>query len=198
MGKREELTTDLGDKKARQIILRNIAASTDEGFGKGTFWRSASFVKEFGFADLMDILLYYLSLQPDLCLFAAKIETSDFLWQTVQKHWQKRAKELFPFINRSPWASGPGPMGGTAGPAESYSLRTGIFDKSLLAWLWWPEELEEESENNWPKYKKHIETMLFPRLRRRYNQKKLEAALAFAEEICETMRQAAAQKNNKQ
>ena len=198
MGKREELTTDLGDKKARQIILRNIAASTDEGFGKGTFWRSASFVKEFGFADLMDILFYYLSLQPDLSIFAAKIKVNDFLWKTVRGHWIKRAPELFSFIQHSPWANGPGPMDGSAGPAESYSLRTGIFDKSLLAWLWWPEELEEESENNWPKYKKHIETMLFPRLRRRYNQKKLEAALAFAEEICETMRQAAAQKNNKQ
>jgi len=192
---KNRLMTKLADKKARKTILEKIATSKDETLGKGKFWRSASYMHEIGFTDLMDILLYYLSLQPDLRIFAARIKAGDFLWQTVKTHWQKRGREFFPFIRRFPWASGPGPMDGSAGPAESYSLRVGLFDKTLLSWFLWPEELKGESENNWPKYKEQIENFLFPKLRRKYNQKKLDTALIFAEEICEIMRQATGQKN---
>ncbi|MBU3901641.1 hypothetical protein KKF25_03280 [Patescibacteria group bacterium] len=197
MDKKMSLTAALGGKKARKTILQKIADSNDETLGKGKFWRSASCMREFGFTDLMDILFYYLSLQPDLRVFAAKIKIEDFMWQTVQAHWQKRARELFSFMSdkMSPWASGSGPMDGTAGPAESYSVRLGLFEWTLLSWFLWPDELEGERERNWPKYKKKIETMLFPKLRRKYNQKKLAAALTFAEEICEIMRQKAKQKS---
>lgn len=193
--KKEALTAALADRKARKILLETIAASTDETLGKGRFWRSADYMREIGFTDLMDILLYYLSLQPDLRLIAAKIKAHDFLWKTVRAHWQKGARKSFPFIKGFPWASGPGPMDGTAGPAESYCLRVGLFDKSLLTWFLWPEELKGETEENWPKYKKKIEDILFPKLRRKYNQKKLAAALTFAEEICEIMRREAREKS---
>jgi hypothetical protein len=149
------------------------------------------------FDDLMDILLYYLSLQPDLGIFAAGIEASNFLWITVKDHWQKRASELFPFIETSPWANGSGPMGGSAGDAESYSLRVGLFDQTLLTWFLFPEVLEGEKEKNWPKHKKRIEKMLFPKLRRKYNAKKLDAALIFVGEICDTMRREARQETAK-
>ena len=125
MDRREKLTANLADKKARKIILGKIAVSTDETLGKGKFWRSASYMHEFGFTDLMDILLYYLSLQPDLSTFVAKIKVDIFLWKTVRAHWQKRARELFPFIRRSPWASGPGWAGSetsnrsVSGPSRS-------------------------------------------------------------------------------
>jgi len=192
--KKERLTANLADKKAKQAILKKIAASTDEGLGKGKFWHSAGYMREIGFADLIDILFFYISLRPDLRDFVAGIQASDFVWRILEAHWDKRSGELFPFIGRSPWANGPGPWGGTAGPAESYFLMIGFFDKTLLAWFLWPEELKMESYNNWPRLKSRIEKMLFPKLRRRYNQKKLEAALVFAKEICEVMRQKAEQK----
>ena len=195
--KQKNLRAELTDGETRRIILEKVTASKDETLGKGKFWRSASYMREINFADLMDILLYYLSLQPDLRAFAAKIKVDNFLWQTVKTHWQKRARELFPFIKMSPWASRPGPMDGSAGPAESYSARLEFFEWTLLSWFLWPDELKEERERNWPKYKKKIEAMLFPKLCRKYNQKKLDAALTFAEEICEIMRQKVNGKTNK-
>lgn len=192
---KKSLAVALADKVARTIILEKIKASKDETLGKGKFWRSASYMHEIHFADLMDILLYYMSLQPDLSAFAAKIKADSFLWQTVQEHWKKRGRKLFPFIRSFPWANGPGPMDGSAGPAEGYLLRVGFYDKTLLEWFLYPEILAKESERNWPKRKKQIEGMLFPKLRRKYNTKKLDVALAFAEEICEIMRQKAKQKN---
>lgn len=193
--RKEALTVALADRRARKIFLERVAASTDEGLGEGKFWHSASYMREIDFVDLMDILFYYISLRPDLRIFAVQIQASDFVWRILEAHWDKRGRELFPFIGGSPWASGPGPGGGTAGPAESYFLRTGFFDKTLLAWFLWPEELKMESDNNWPKLKDRIEKMLFPKLRRKYNRKKLEAVLVFAKEICEIMWQRPAKKS---
>lgn len=188
--KKERLAASLSDKEVRRNIKKKIAASTDEGLGKGTFWRSAIYMREIQFIEIMNILLYYFSLQPNIGEIGAGVKMRDLFMASdlrafpggvVCRCWQKKAPEWFPFYKGCPWANGPGPMDGTMGPAEYFhTIHPGFGDDSVKSYFFWPEELAEESERNWPRYKQCIERMTFPKFRRKYNAKKLAAALDFA------------------
>lgn len=185
--------------KARTLIERRIKNSKDETLGKGTYFHSRSYLGFIGFPDIMDILLYHLSLQPDLKKIAAGVKMKDFWQETVQAHWEKRYK-MFPHIKEVPWADGPGPMGGTMGTAEYYLIiypgvcNPGVYNFSLLEYFRWPGSLADEKRITWPRYKRVIEDRVFPKFRRKKHQKKLAAALDFAEEICQKLREATSQK----
>lgn len=193
------LTGALADKKARQTILKKIAASTDEALAP--VYRSAAMMKIVGFFDIVDILFYYLALQPDIGEIGAGREFGDLFAKNnyfkgeIAQCWKKDGKERFLFLRESPWAHGAGPMGGTASDEESYRTTHTGFRATIKEYFLWPERLAEESEKNWPRHKKTIEAWIFPKFRRKYNAKKLVAILDFAEAVCQLMRQTAAKKS---
>jgi len=196
-------------KSAREIILEKISQSKDKTLGKGTFFHSKSFLHEIGYSDVMDIVLYYISLQKDLDKIA-RISTSDFSdvlekttidWaEKVEKQWGKvktprfyGSKETYDrpriWSIALAWTPGPGPMGGTMSTAESYTvLRPGFSrHRHLIVFFKYPEGLPDEF-GNWPNYKKHIEAMKFPKWRRKMHQKRLLTVLDLAESVCRRLR----------
>lgn len=199
--KKRVLTAALADKKARKIIWDRIEASTDEKLAP--VYRSVAMMKSVGFFDIVDILFYYLALQPDIGEIGAGREFSDLFAKSdcsvggIAQCWKKDGKGRFPFLRESPWANGPGPMGGTASDAESYQLTNTGFRVTIKEYFLWPESLAEESERNWPRHKQRVEDWIFPKFRRKYNAKKLAAILDFAEAVCELMRRTAAKETQK-
>jgi hypothetical protein len=165
------------------------------------------------FGDVIDVVLYYISLQPDMkkiCLmdshkFYELLEKTMKQWaETDKKAWgrgyynsyypsdQKKEKhDLIYDVAFHAWYSGPGPMGGTMGPAEHYAyLEAGFLQHdNLLILFTYPKEMADKGgTGNWPSYRKHnIERFTFPKWRHEMHAKRLEAVFHLAEMICVEM-----------
>jgi hypothetical protein len=167
----------------KEEILKLIKESTDDGI-KGKAYKEESYLQRIRFDDIVDIILYYISLQSDIDSIG-KIDTIDF--HNILKGewfcWVKYNKEFY--SQGSAWSSGPGPGGGTAGLAEMYmSYFPGItgYD-NLLSFFRYPRKFN----HGWENYRdKHIKNYVFPKWRR--NIKKIDSILNLAEVICEEIR----------
>ncbi len=199
----------------RDIIKAWIRESNDSGLPEGSYWRSSGFMGKIDFSDFMDIVLYRISLDPDMERITL-IKTYDF-WGLIEETWKEWRKCLekawgyrktkgpsVQYVGKrvpafwdldSAWASGSGPLGGTMGAAESYAfLHPGFTHHTyLLEFFRYPETLRDKGEyGNWPRYKLYrIEQQIFPKFRRKKHQKKLDIILDFAEEICVKLRERA-------
>ncbi len=174
-----------------KMVLNLIVQSNDDGL-RGKLYRTREHLAKIYFSDVMDIVLYVISLQPDL-KDIAKIETGDFdrLLEKVWAEWIKDIKDKAFDDIRFAWSPGPGPLGGTMGSAESYAHFGAGFRHHdyLLQFFSHPEDLFI-SFGNWPVYKRYnIEGMVFPKWRRSYNRKKLGLVLDLAEMVCKCMRE---------
>ena len=78
----------------KEIILEKISQSRDESPGKGKCFHIGSSLHHIGYSDIMDIVLYYISLQDDLDEIA-KISKHDFsyLVERVLRQWIKERAE---------------------------------------------------------------------------------------------------------
>ncbi|MDD5569494.1 MAG: hypothetical protein PHG23_03745 [Candidatus Pacebacteria bacterium] len=175
------------DRKLRKKIRELIKESTDEKI-HGRAFRDEAWLSKLLFSDLMDVVLFYISLQPDLNEIG-KIKTNDFyrLLEDVWKKWAADKKnKAFADNFYSAWFAGPGPMDGTAGPAEMYMLYyTGLLHYDyLLVFFRYPEGLPD----GWIPYREHIEIMAFPKWRRENNFKELGKIFNLAEMMCEALR----------
>lgn len=178
-------STDVSEK-----ILNLIKESSDRWL-KGSYYRSDDYLKRILFSDVMDIVLYDISLQPDLDKIA-RIKTADFyrLTHNIWDKWIEEKKNVCFFDLDFPWSSGPGPMDGTMGSAEFYfSLYPGpLRDDYLLEFFSYPKGLPSFNPN-WPSYKeKHIERMVFPKWRRKNKLKRIDSVFTLAEMIMVQMR----------
>ena len=172
---------------AREIILQKIRVSTDEKILP--MFRGRMVMRYVSFGEVMDILLYYLSLQPDLSSMAEGVKMKDFWFGVMKEAWINFPAKAFSFIKRNPWANESGPMDGYMGAAEYYlHIHPGFYNMTMCECLLWPEALAGEKEKNWPKHKKLVESQTFPKFRRKWHTKKLAAALDFAEEVCQSLR----------
>jgi hypothetical protein len=171
----------------RKIIVNLIQESKDENIQAPAF-REESWLNNILFSDIMDIVLFYINLQHDLEKIG-KIRSDDFyrLVENVWKEWiRDKNNEVFFNLN-SAWSNGPGPMDGSAGPAEMYMLyHPGLLGhKYLLAFFSYPEELP----GGWSPYREHLKIMVFPKWRRENNFKNLSKIFNLAAMICNAMRE---------
>jgi hypothetical protein len=170
----------------RKTILNLIEESREEDI-KGTAFRRDSWMNTIFFSDVMDVVFFYISLQPDLKEIA-RINTSDF-YALVEKVWGEWIKDqksrAFLGLN-SAWSSGPGPIGGTAGPAEMYMFYyPGVIQyRYLLEFFSYPEGLPR----GWSPYRDHMKVMVFPKWKREKSHKKLGSVFRLAQMVCEAMR----------
>jgi len=185
-----KLSANLSARKAKEEILRRVAASVDEKLCRAE--KHASSMKAVSFHDIMDIVLYFLSLQPDIGRVGAGIKFDELFKGgrffssagVIYRCWEEKADKNFRFYKDAhPWANGPGPMDGTMGPAEHYRVIYPGLRGTIKEYFLWPEALARESVNNWPRYKRTIECHTFPKFRRKYNARKLAAILGFAEDV---------------
>ncbi|MDD5289670.1 MAG: hypothetical protein PHT40_00540 [Patescibacteria group bacterium] len=182
-------------KTPKEIVLELIEKSTDATLqNKGRVYTGDHFLKNIEFSDVMDLVLYYISRQPDLNEIA-KIEKYDFqrLIEEAWEEWRKKVEkqwEKFYEIDGA-WNSEPGAGGGGMGAAEHYTVLYPGFRQHdyLLAFFLYPEDLPT-AHGNWPAYRKyHIEQLIFPKWRREMHRKKLELTFQLAEMVCQKMRQ---------
>ena len=198
----------------KEKILDLISKSMDKHLGgPKSIFRSESYLNEVDFSDVADVVLYYLSLRPDMRKIC-RIESYKFykLLEETMFKWAKKAKQAWGFRYYEPsyapgkkhkwflindvalhaWQSGSGPMGGTMGPAEHYAyLEAGFLQHdNLLILFSYPEELSGNGgTGNWPSYREHhIEKLVFPKWRREIHAQKLESVLQLAEMVCTGMR----------
>ncbi|MFZ3058005.1 MAG: hypothetical protein WA092_03105 [Minisyncoccales bacterium] len=167
----------------REKILKFVKESTDDGI-RGEMYKREEYLQEIRFGDIIDIILLYISLQSDIETIG-RINTIDF--QSLLKKewfcWTKNNKD-FQLLN-SAWASGPGPLGGTAGPAEMYMFYfPGITNHEKL---WYFFSYPIRFGHSWENYRdKHIKIYVFPKWRR--HPEKIEAVLDLAEIVCKEIR----------
>lgn len=201
----------MAENKARQIILEKISQSKDESLSKGKHFHSKSYLHHLRYSDVMDIVLYYVSLQEDLAEIA-KITSHAFsdIMEKATKEWVEKVKDRWGKV-KTPrfygsketydrpriwdislaWTPGPGPMGGTMSSAEHYEVLHPGYEQHryLLAFFMYPPGLSRELCGNWPTYKEHcIENMTFPKWRRKMHGKRLTTVLDLAESVCQEMR----------
>lgn len=164
-------------------ITNLIKQSTDDGI-QGNAFKEESYLQEIRFSDVIAIILYYISLQPDLDKIG-QMNTNDF-WCLFKKEWYDWTKINRQFCSlNSAWSSEPGPGGGGAGLAEIYfCYHPGIGRCDRLSHFF---QYPSRFNYGWGVYRdKRIKIYIFPKWRR--NIKKLDAAFDLAESICEEMR----------
>ncbi|MDD3386612.1 MAG: hypothetical protein PHX92_01625 [Candidatus Pacebacteria bacterium] len=168
----------------KETIIELIQKSSEENI-KGKFFRSERYLNEITFSDIMDIVILYLSLQPDIRRIGT-ITSYDF-YKLSKKEWEKWISDSS-FTNlKDAWKNNNvGPMDGYAGEAEIYiSCRTRISTyKYLLLFFSYPEELPD----GWPEYKQEISRMVMPKWKRKNNFQKIDSVFNLAEMICTAMR----------
>lgn len=190
-----------------EIILGMIERSElpDEGW-----FHSKFFLNNIEYCDVMDVVLYYISLQDDLdniakiscCDFSRMLERTTKGWiERSEKKWGKVRTPLFRGHQKvyyrpgiwdiaSAWTPGPGPMGGTMSAARYYeALHPGFCQhERLLSFFRYSAELLG-THGYWPYYKKHvIEAATFPKWRRKMHSKRLETVFELAESVCRALR----------
>ena len=186
------------EESSDEILSRLIRESTDEHLRKGTAFQRGSFLNNVDFSDIADLVLYYISLQEDLSEIS-RIETREF-WKIFKEEWDKWQKESGDVWDRykkgekmsklhQAWWCGPGPLGGTAGPAEIYSSYSpGILLCSFLYQYFLPGDLPcSKTMISWDANKNMIENKVFPKWRRQ-SLVRIGLVIKLAEQICEEMR----------
>lgn len=174
------------DVNERKTIRKLIKESKDEDI-RGAAFRKESWLSRICFDDLMDIVLFYISLQPDIKVIG-KTKGFDF-WQLMKNVWMQwiadKKNKVFLDLN-SAWYAGPGPMDGSAGPAEMYMMYCpGVVNYNYLsAFFFYPEELPD----GWSSYRNHMKIMVFPKWKRENNYKNLPLVFNLARMACEAMR----------
>jgi hypothetical protein len=170
----------------RKTIVSLIQESRDEDI-KGAAFRKESWLSRIDFSDVMDIVIFYISLQPDIKVIG-KTKTNDFyhLMKDVWMQWAEDKKNKVFSDLSSAWYSQAGPMDGYAGPAEMYMMyHPGLLHyKYLLEYFFYPEELP----GGWSSYRDHMKIMVFPKWRREKNYKKIPLVFNLAGMACEAMR----------
>jgi hypothetical protein len=165
-----------------KIIIGLIQESKDENI-RGKAIREESWLQRITFSDVMDIVLFYISLQPDVKNIG-KIKSIDF-YHLVEHTWKQwiadKNNRAFIELN-SAWSNGPGPMDGTAGPAEMYMYyHPGMLGhKRILEFFY--------CCDNWTSYLEHMKIMVFPKWRRENNLKNISSVFHLAEMICSATR----------
>lgn len=172
---------------ARKTIITLIQESRDEAI-QGTAFRQESWLSTIRFSDVMDIVLFYISLQPDLNQIG-KITSNDFsrLVEKIWKEWIAEKKNEISLDLYGAFSPGSGPMDGSAGPAEMYMMyHPGICHyKYLLVFFSYPKELP----SGWLPYREHMKIMVFPKWRREQNFKNLSKVFNLATRVCAAMRE---------
>lgn len=172
---------------ARNIMVDLIQSSDDKTLGSSKFFRSKWHLGRIIFSDFMDIVMYHISLQPDLDGIG-KIRISDFS-NLLKDLWEKKFSEKFyddfghPWINNDGYSSGFG--------IDYFRSNPGLelHSEFLLEYFGYPEALKGLSRHTrWPEYKEQIENFIFPKYRRIKHKKMLNAALDFAENVCQELR----------
>jgi hypothetical protein len=172
-------------------IIDLIKNSNEENI-KGDYFHSEEYLNEIQFSDVMDIILIYIRLQPDMKNLG-KIKSSK-LYKLLKNEWKEwlSNEENIGFINlKSAWSNGIGPMDGSAGKAEiymSYIARLNSYEYLLLFYCY-PEELP----GGWPEYRKMIMTMVLPKWKREQNLQKINLVFNLAEMICVAIRKEVAE-----
>lgn len=170
---------------ARNIMVDLIQSSDDKTLGPGKYFRSKCHLGKIHFSDFMDIVMYYISIQPDLDDIA-KIRMSDF-FDLLKDLWEKTFSEKFydnfghPWINNDDSGSG----------VDYFRSNPGLdlHSEFLLEYFGYPEALKGLSKHRrWPEYKEQIENFIFPKYRRMKHKKMLNVALDFAENVCQELR----------
>jgi len=170
-------------RSVRKTILDLIFESKDENI-KGKAFREESWLSQIRFSDVVDIILYYMILQQDIERFS-RISSTDFyhLFKNVWDEWIIEEENKAFFDLRGSWSNGPGPMGGTAGPAEMYMFyHPGITNYETIYSFFF------ETYSNWPNYSGHMKIMVLPKWRREKNLKNINLVFNLAHRICEAMR----------
>lgn len=194
-------------KDAKELILERMKKST---LPKQKCYHDKFFLNHIQYGDVMDIVLYYISLQRDVTRIA-KIPCNEFSrilekitkgwmggvekqWGTVKTPRNYGSKEIYDrpriWAISSAWTPGPGPMGGTMSVARYYEVLYPGFSQHdyLLAFFRYPKGLPLK-HGNWPYYKKQVvEAATFPKWRRKMHRKRLETVFELAELACRELR----------
>lgn len=174
-------------KSAKVVIMDLIQRSDDKTLGSGKYFHSKCYLGKIYFSDFMDMVMYYISLQPDLDGIG-KIRISDFS-NLLKDLWEKKFSEKFydsfghPWINNDGYSSGSG--------IDYFRSNPGLelHSEFLLEYFGYPEALKGLSKHRrWPEYKEQMENCIFPKYRRIKHKKMLNAALDFAEDVCQELR----------
>lgn len=173
---------------ARSVIVDLIQRSDDKTLGPGKHFRSKWHLGRIHFPDFMDIVMYYISLQPDLDNIA-KIEMSDF-FDLLKDLWEKKFSDKFYDNFGHPWISDDNSSSGSGVDYFRSNPGLDLHSEFLLEYLKYPEALKELSNHiRWPGYKEQIENFIFPKYRRIKHRKMLNMALDFAENVCHELRE---------
>ncbi|MDO8424777.1 MAG: hypothetical protein Q7S70_02440 [bacterium] len=197
----------MSESRAKEIILGKIGQAKGKMFEKDGL----------RYSDVIDIVLYYISLQDDLDKiarvptrrFSKILEEETHKWiKRVEKRWGKvkvprfyGSEELYelPMIwgISGAWTPGPGPMGGTMSSAEDYEILHPGFAQHeyLILFFNYPEGLSKELCGNWPLYRKlHLEETTFWKWHWKIHQDRLLTAFDLAETVCQELRKAKPEK----
>ena len=194
-------------KEAKELILARMEKSR---LPKQSCYHDKLFLDYIKYDDVMDIVLYYISLQRDLSSIA-RISCREFsrILEKITKDWARKvgkqwggvktpryhgSRETYyrPRIENISlaWVPGPGPMGGTMSTAEHYEVLYPGFSQFdyLLAFFKYPGGLPDIC-GNWPFYKKKVvEATTFPKWRRKKHRERLETVFELAELVCQELR----------
>ena len=172
-------------------IIDLIENSTEENI-KGNYFRSDEYLNEIQFSDIIDIVLLYIDLQPDMRKLGT-IKSFKF-YELVKKEWKRwfSGEDNSFFINlKYVWNNKVGAIDDSAGVADLYmSYQINIFSYShLLLFFNYPEELP----SGWPERRKNILLMVLPKWKREQNFQKINLVFNLAEMICVAIRKEVAE-----
>lgn len=169
-------------------IIDLIKNNTEENI-EGKYFCSDEHLNEIQFSDIMDIVLLYISLQPDMRNLGT-IRSSRF-YKLVKNEWKRWISDEDFIDLKYVWNNKVGTIDDSAGVADLYmSYRISIFSYNyLLLFFNYPEELP----GGWPEHRRDILTMVLPKWKREKNFQKINLVFNLAELICTAIRKEVAE-----
>lgn len=184
------------ESKPRKIIRKLIQKSREKTLSEPPHIFHPHMIT---FSDFMNIVFYYIYLQPDLKVIA-NISTLDFYIRLrfVWDLWPARFDGAGLGDIYIAWFSS---SKDEMGSAEHYAILSPGFrqKENLLEFFLLPEYVKLATKAwNWQFYKKAIiEKITFPKFRRKINSDKLDIIFEFADDLCERLRKIAKFKNER-
>lgn len=182
------------ESKARKTIRKLIKKSSSKLLGRQSLQKFL--LGNIFFSDFMDIVFYYIFLQPDLKTIA-NISTRDF-YERLKFVWDLWPARLDNTVLNDIYLEWYSDSKDVMGSAELYAtLSPGFRQKdNLLEFFYFPTGIISFcNTGNWPLYRKEIiKKKTFPKFRQPENYAKLEVIFDFADDLCERLRKIAANK----